>query len=67
MEVSHSNHHVISETPEILTVHAATNISMVQDICGDGSQMNLAKGKLAQLGTVKSHSGVVNSYELLKK
>ena len=45
----------------------ATNILYHANICSDGSQMNIAKGKLAQLETVKSHSGVVNSYELLKK
>ena len=40
---------------------------MVQDAGGDGAQMKLAKRKLTQLGMVKSHSGVVNSAELLKK
>ena len=67
VEVSHSNRQVLAATSELLAGHAATKLSMVQDAGGDGAQMKLAKRKLTQLGMVKSHSGVVNSAELLKK
>jgi hypothetical protein len=65
LEVTHANCHVIKTTASILAGNAATKLSMIYDADGNGAEMKLAKWKLTQLGVVKSHSGVVNSAELL--
>jgi hypothetical protein len=65
LEVTHTNHHIIKTTSSILAGNAATKLSTIYDAGGDGAEMKLAKRKLTQLGVVNSHSGVVNSAELL--
>ena len=66
VEVFHSKHHVLAAISELLAGHAYKKLSMIQDDDGDGSQMNIEKWNISQLGTGKSHSGFVNSDEMKK-
>ena len=49
------------------TERELTHGKIIRDTVGLGAQLNLAKRKLDNLGYIKSHSGIQNDKERLKR